>query len=518
MTNVAESTSPDAPAKLSALSKKAYSSLDASKSESYRLRPSSITIREGHNIRTRHDADYWTRPEAVEQVARLKVAYLTGAYVPPIEFDINEDGSVLLGHGEHRLRAAQQAEIMDDSVRILANRVKIGSSAEVINSALNQWSSNNGLPLSPLSVATLYGILSEQGMSNAEIARTIHKSAEHVRQHLLVDAATPAVKQMITQEVVSFTTVQKMIQKHGHEIAEQKLLLEAEMAGLSVEGIHANTVANLNNRDHDRHPQAEPSDVTPALTLNLATEDDEPSADDSEFESTAHIVAMPAETEEHIQAEVGDLQIPRDETPEIPSMASDYSNRGHANAESDTPISDKPPEKKRKSKITARDLEERGELGSTAKQEQHPTPRRDSTVDNTPATLPIDNGWQKNARLFLSDLAASLKPSENGAVAQLTGIQITELGALLGSPVFPEGNNEIESHDSHQLALSEYPQPEDNKTWRDDADYTEWYESLRSIVKAHKFKLNDTEDKPSMYPIFLEGRTPEDYAAMIISD
>ncbi len=86
--------------------------------------------------------------------------------------------------------------------------------------------SNDGLPLTPLEKAVIYGRLANWGWSDQEIAERVGRTAEHVRQAKALLELPLELKQMIQANEVAATYASELFREHGE--AAVQMLKEAK--------------------------------------------------------------------------------------------------------------------------------------------------------------------------------------------------------------------------------------------------------------------------------------------------
>lgn len=192
------------------------SSPDLSKGDLFSISPHLLLEEEGFNARGAFCDDYYERPDIKEGIRSLANAYLRGDYVPPIIVKVR-DGKVYVREGHRRRRAillalSEGAEIR--KVQVLEHK---GDESE---QTLLIATSNDGLPLTPLERAVVYGRLAGWGWTDQEIATRVGRTAEHVRQTKALLELPLQLKHMIQAGEVAATYAAELFRKHGEQAVD----------------------------------------------------------------------------------------------------------------------------------------------------------------------------------------------------------------------------------------------------------------------------------------------------------
>lgn len=199
-------------------------SSDVSKSDLFSVAPHLLLEEEGFNTRGAFCEDYYERPDIKEGIRSLADAYKRGDYVPPIIVKVR-DGNVYVREGHRRRRAILLAISEGAEIRKTQVLEHKGDEAE---QTLLIATSNDGLPLTPLEKAVIYGRLAKWGWSDQEIAERVGRTAEHVRQAKALLELPLELKKMIQANEVAATYASELFREHG-EAAVQ--MLKDAMAG-----------------------------------------------------------------------------------------------------------------------------------------------------------------------------------------------------------------------------------------------------------------------------------------------
>lgn len=197
-------------------------SADVSKSDLFSVAPHLLLEEEGFNTRGAFCEDYYERPDIKDGIRSLADAYKRGDYVPPIIVKVR-DGNVFVREGHRRRRAILLAISEGADIRKIQVLEHKGDEAE---QTLLIATSNDGLPLTPLEKAVIYGRLANWGWSDQEIAERVGRTAEHVRQAKALLELPLELKQMIQANEVAATYASELFREHGE--AAVQMLKEAK--------------------------------------------------------------------------------------------------------------------------------------------------------------------------------------------------------------------------------------------------------------------------------------------------
>lgn len=184
---------------------------DTSKSDLYSVAPHLLMEEDGFNTRGMYCDDYYELPEVKAGIRLLAEAYTRGDYVPPIIVKVR-DGNVYVREGHRRRRAILMAIEEGAEIRKVQVLEHKGDEAE---QSLLIATSNDGLPLTPLERAVIYGRLSKWGWSDQEIATRVGRTVTHVRNGLQLLELPLDLKKMIQAGEVSATYAAELYGEHG---------------------------------------------------------------------------------------------------------------------------------------------------------------------------------------------------------------------------------------------------------------------------------------------------------------
>lgn len=182
-----------------------------SKTDLFSVAPELLLEEEGFNSRGAFCEDYFERPEIAEGIERIADAYARGDFVQPIVVKV-KDGKVFVRDGHRRRRGLLLAISRGAPIKKVQVIEHKGDEAE--QTALI-CSSNEGLPLTPLERAVVYGRLNTWGWSDQEIADKVGRSAEHVRITRGYLELPIELKKMVQREEVAATYAAELYKEHG---------------------------------------------------------------------------------------------------------------------------------------------------------------------------------------------------------------------------------------------------------------------------------------------------------------
>ena len=193
------------------------------------------------------EADFNARPLDPEHVASIKLAYGSGAILPPVFVRV-DNGIIIMVDGHHRLAAALELIAEgNDVLRLDAIQFR-GNDADRIAHMLT---SNAGKNLTPLEKGVQYKKLSAFGWKSSEIAAKVGKSRGHVDQMIDLAGANSDVHAMIKRGEVSAHIALKTVKKHGSKAgAELATALDKAKAGGKAK-VTNKTIAPVNTNTQD---------------------------------------------------------------------------------------------------------------------------------------------------------------------------------------------------------------------------------------------------------------------------
>lgn len=192
---------------------KGIASLARFKSDVFHIEPSELKVKEGWNCR---EYDFNEEDEADMELAR-SIAEV-GVREPLTV--VYEGDNVYVTNG-HRRRAATMYAIENLKAEVYTVPVRIDDGdVDELDRIIGQLIRNSGKALKPLEQAAVITKLMKMGMSKADIAKKIGKSATQVSNILELAKAPVEVKDMVRGNEVSASVATKAVKDHGGEAAE----------------------------------------------------------------------------------------------------------------------------------------------------------------------------------------------------------------------------------------------------------------------------------------------------------
>lgn len=180
----------------------------------------------GFNSRGAFCDNYFEREDVVAHIRNLADAYTRGDYVPPIIVKVKA-GEVFVRDGHCRRRGLLLA--MSEGVEIKKVQVLEHKGDEAAQTVLIV-TSNDGLALSQLERAVVYGKLAAWGWTDQEISAKVGRTYEHVRQLRQLLELPIELKRLIQDGTVSATYAAELYREHGDSALD--MLNKAKIAGV----------------------------------------------------------------------------------------------------------------------------------------------------------------------------------------------------------------------------------------------------------------------------------------------
>lgn len=184
-----------------------------SKITNFLMDPAAIEVRPGFN----------PRPINRQHVEEMYEAWTHGAQFDPLVVDV-EDGHTYVVAGHHRREMYLLARERGHDIRRVEVRQFKGTEADRIALTIT---SQQGLALTQLQLGGQYRKLENLGNTVAEVAARIGKTAQHVRDCLMLEDADPKTKALLEAGKVSPDVARAAIRQHG---ADAGKVLEADLA------------------------------------------------------------------------------------------------------------------------------------------------------------------------------------------------------------------------------------------------------------------------------------------------
>lgn len=204
------------PNSINSLSKLKNASDDVKRGDAFAVRPQDLIIDPDFNPRGAFAKDYWNRPDVKAHIRGLADSYKSGRFVPPITV-IVRNADVIVRDGAHRQLALMLA--ISEGAPIQFTQV-IEQKEDEIGQARLVLTANAGRPLSALEKAVQYGKFHAWGWTDAEIAKDIGMTSEHVRTTRQLLELPHEMKSLIAEDVIASTFAQKLYNEHGSRALE----------------------------------------------------------------------------------------------------------------------------------------------------------------------------------------------------------------------------------------------------------------------------------------------------------
>lgn len=167
-------------------------------------------------------------PENKEYLDELTASIKANGFLPSHPLEVfQEDGEVYISAGHFRLAASLAAIAEGFDLKVVPAVPERRGTSEA-ERYLNQQISNSGKHLTPMEQGMAFKRALGAGMTMAEIARHVSKSASFVADMIDLQGAPTEVRQMVSDGVVSSTLASKVVKKAGGEKGLQQLQQAAE--------------------------------------------------------------------------------------------------------------------------------------------------------------------------------------------------------------------------------------------------------------------------------------------------
>lgn len=186
------------------------------KSTTFRVDPKLIHLEEGFNLRDDND-------ELQLHIDRLYEAMRQGAFIPPVDVQIDDKGCIVARDGHCRTKAAIRIRKEMPEYTLECRQLR-GNDADAIMHMLGTGSGQK--PLTPLEQGRGFLRLANMGMTQQAIAEKLGISVVTVGNNLTLAEAPLEVQTMIANGQVSSTTAREVV-KQGVAAIEA---LKAEVA------------------------------------------------------------------------------------------------------------------------------------------------------------------------------------------------------------------------------------------------------------------------------------------------
>lgn len=176
------------------------------KSTTFRVDPNLIKFEKGFNLREQND-------ELDLHVDRLAAVMLAGAFIPPVDVQINDKGEIIARDGHCRTKAAKIVQKKMPEYTLECRQLR-GNEVDAVLHLLG--TGTGGKPLTPLEAGKGYLRLIKMGLKSTDIADKLGVSRVTVDNGLTLAEAPVEVQQLIVNGEVSSTVARQAI-KDGPE-------------------------------------------------------------------------------------------------------------------------------------------------------------------------------------------------------------------------------------------------------------------------------------------------------------
>lgn len=237
------------------------------KGNMFSVAPELLVEAEGFNVRT------YDETRVQEHIRRLADAYKAGgAGVPPIAVQV-VDGVVVIRDGHCRYRGimlaiSEGAEI--ERVQVTEHRGDEADQACLI------LTSNDGLKLNTLERAEVYKRLVGYGQSEAEVAKRVGRTYQHVHTAIQMLDMPVELKAMVVREKISASHAFELFQEHGTKAVDvaKGALQTAEQEGKPQKITRKNTSSTPKRATQKVTKQIRSSITSLATRLRTSLESD----------------------------------------------------------------------------------------------------------------------------------------------------------------------------------------------------------------------------------------------------
>lgn len=202
----------------------------AKRGNSFQVRPAALTVQPGFNARGSFmsEEEYWNQPHIVAHVEGFAQSYKNGDYVEPIVVQVI-NGVPYIRDGHHRKRGLDLAISREAQFEFIDVIESKGDEADQDLILLN---SNNGLKLTPVDTAVVYGRFRSYGWTVEQIANKRNMSVGHVYQYLTILDMPLELKRMIQNDEVKASDAIDLFSKHdGQAVLDMLRDVQAQQGG-----------------------------------------------------------------------------------------------------------------------------------------------------------------------------------------------------------------------------------------------------------------------------------------------
>lgn len=211
--------------------------VDVKKKTIFQVAPRAFVLEEGFNLRNYND------PEVEANIEGFAVSFETGKYVPPVLGWVRPDGSIGPIEGHCRALGAQRAVARNPDLQLMVAVEEFKGTKAERRAAMMR--SDTGLKFKTIDVAMGFLDLSNEGVSNGDIAVIGKCTPARVEQLLLLARADADVHRMVREGHVDAEAAIALVRKARSDGADAAAVLKAELEAGKERGITKVTRATL---------------------------------------------------------------------------------------------------------------------------------------------------------------------------------------------------------------------------------------------------------------------------------
>lgn len=190
------------------------------KSTTFRVDPNLVTFEKGFNLREPND-------ELDLHIDRLYASMKAGAFIPPVDVQINDKGEIVARDGHCRTKAARKLRKEMPEYTLECRQLR-GNEVDAVLHMLGTGSGQK--PLTPLEQGRGYLRLVKMGLKSQDIADKLGVSRVTVDNGLTLAEAPVEVQQLISNGEVSSTTAREALKQGPEAVAALKKAADEERA------------------------------------------------------------------------------------------------------------------------------------------------------------------------------------------------------------------------------------------------------------------------------------------------
>lgn len=207
-----KAATPHVPTSLRGIAESDEEYTGVTKATTFRVDPNQITFEKGFNLREQND-------ELDLHIDRLYAAMKAGAFIPPVDVQINDKGEIVARDGHCRTKAARKLRKEMPEYTLECRQLR-GNEVDAVLHMLGTGSGQK--PLTPLEQGKGFLRLIKMGLKSSDIAEKLGVSRVTVDNGLTLAEAPVEIQQLISNGEVSSTTAREAIKQGPEGIAALK--------------------------------------------------------------------------------------------------------------------------------------------------------------------------------------------------------------------------------------------------------------------------------------------------------